>query len=144
MPLSNVDYEIPRTNRADSKMAAAIEDAVKETVAAMPATTAAAQPLTAAPPAILAVQWNDSSEENQPPPMDPAPFPMRDFSVRLDAAKSNLGRPPQAAEEWPALLDQAITLLEGISQHPALGEFSAQKRRLDEIEQRLGYGAYPQ
>jgi len=51
MPLSNVDYEIPRTNRADSKMAAAIEDAVKETVAAMPATTAPAQPLTAAPPA---------------------------------------------------------------------------------------------
>jgi hypothetical protein len=50
----------------------------------------------------------------------------------------------QSAEELQALLEQAITLLEWMSQHPALRDYGDHQRRLDEIEQRMGYGAYPQ
>jgi len=68
----------------------------------------------------------------------------RDFKNRFDAAQDRIGNHAQSGEELEGLLDQAITLLESISQHPAIREYSANKRKLEEIEQRLGYGAYPQ
>ncbi|MGP8200210.1 MAG: hypothetical protein ACLQU4_11990 [Limisphaerales bacterium] len=68
----------------------------------------------------------------------------RDFRTRFDAARAGVESQAQSAEELQALLDQAITLLESVSQHPALRDYSANQRKLEEIEQRLGYGAYPQ
>jgi hypothetical protein len=61
----------------------------------------------------------------------------RDFKNRFDAAQGRINNHAQDAEELPALLDQAITLLESVSQHPALRDYGANKRKLEEIEQRL-------
>jgi len=66
------------------------------------------------------------------------------YKDRFDAARRAAQEQGQNAEEMQALLEQAITLLERVSQHPALADYSAQRRRLEEIEQRLGSGAYPQ
>jgi hypothetical protein len=60
-----------------------------------------------------------------------------DLKNRFDTARGGLGNQAQSAEELQALLDQAITLLESVSQHPALRDYSANKRMLEEIEQRL-------
>jgi hypothetical protein len=68
----------------------------------------------------------------------------RDFKNRFDAAQGRIRNQSQDADELQTLLDQAITLLESVSQHPAIRDYNANKRKLDEIEQRLGYGAYPQ
>jgi hypothetical protein len=68
----------------------------------------------------------------------------RDLKNRFDAVQGGVRNQAQSAEEMQALLDQAITLLESVSQHPAFQDYSANQRRLEEIEQRLGYGAYPQ
>jgi cell division septation protein DedD len=67
----------------------------------------------------------------------------RDLKNRFDAAQSRI-RDNAQSEELEALLDQAVTLLESLSQHPAIRDYSANQRKLEEIEQRLGYGSYPQ
>lgn len=69
--------------------------------------------------------------------------PVQNFQSRLDAVQVQLTTQNQD-DPWQELLDQAIRLLESVSRHPALQDYSANKRKLDEIEQRLGYGAYPQ
>jgi hypothetical protein len=68
----------------------------------------------------------------------------RDFKNRFDAARDRLRNDAQNPDEMQELLDQAITLLDSISQHPAIRDYGASKRKLEEIEQRLGYGSYPQ
>lgn len=68
----------------------------------------------------------------------------RDFKNRFDAVRGLIGNHAEDGEELRELLEQAITLLESISQHPAIQDYSANQRKLEEIEQRLGYGAYPQ
>jgi len=68
----------------------------------------------------------------------------RDFQNRFDAAQGRIRNQAQSADELQALLDQIITLLESLSQHPAIRDYSANQRKLEEIEQRLGYGSYPQ
>jgi hypothetical protein len=68
----------------------------------------------------------------------------RDLTNRLDAVRRNIGNNAESAGDLQALLDQAITLLESLSQHPAIRDHGANKRKLEEIEQRLNYGAYPQ
>jgi hypothetical protein len=40
-------------------------------------------------------------------------------------------------EELQGLLDQAVTLLESVSQHPALQDAADMKRRLENVESRL-------
>jgi hypothetical protein len=67
-----------------------------------------------------------------------------DLRNRFEAARAGAQNQAQSAEELQALLEQAITLLEFASQHPALRDYSANQQKLEEIEQRLGYGAYPQ
>ena len=67
-----------------------------------------------------------------------------DFQNRFEAAQGRIRNQPQGTEELQALLDQAITLLEAFSRHSAIRDYEANKRQLDEIEQRLGYGSYPQ
>jgi hypothetical protein len=61
----------------------------------------------------------------------------RDFQNRFDAARGRIGNHAQSAGELQALLDQAIRLLESVSQHPALRDAADMKRRLDTMEQRL-------
>ena len=61
----------------------------------------------------------------------------RDLRNRFDAARGGVGNQAQSAEESQALLDQAITLLESVSRHPAIRDYSANQRKLEEIEQRL-------
>ena len=60
-----------------------------------------------------------------------------DLRNRFDAARGGVGNQAQSAEETQALLDQAITLLESVSRHPAIRDYSANQRKLEEIEQRL-------
>jgi hypothetical protein len=67
----------------------------------------------------------------------------RDLRNRFDAARSRIRNNAQG-EELQALLDQAVALLESLSLHPAIRDHAANKRKLEEIEQRLGYGSYPQ
>jgi hypothetical protein len=62
----------------------------------------------------------------------------RDLKNRVDSARGGVRSQAQGAEELEALLDQAVTLLESVSRHPALRDHSANQRKLDEIEQRLG------
>jgi hypothetical protein len=61
----------------------------------------------------------------------------RGLKNRFDAARGGVRNQAQSAEELQALLDQAVTLLESVSQHPAIRDWSAQKRKLEDIEQRL-------
>ena len=61
-----------------------------------------------------------------------------DLKNRFDSAQDRVRNQAQSDEELQALLDQAITLLESVSQHPALRDYSANQRKLEEIEQRLG------
>jgi hypothetical protein len=60
-----------------------------------------------------------------------------DFRNRFDSAQGRIGNHGQNTEELEALLDQAVTLLESVSQHPAIRDYGANKRKLEEIEQRL-------
>jgi hypothetical protein len=66
------------------------------------------------------------------------------FGSRIFAAQDRLKNQADSRQQWEALLDQAVTLLESISQHPAVRDYNATKRKLDEIEQRLESGGYPQ
>jgi len=59
----------------------------------------------------------------------------RDFQNRFDAAQSRISNQSQNAEELPQLLDQAVTLLEAVANHPAITNYSALKQRLDNVEQ---------
>jgi hypothetical protein len=68
----------------------------------------------------------------------------RELKNRFDAAQGGVRNQAQSTEELEALLDQAVTLLESVSRHPAIRDYSANQRKLEEIEQRLGYGSYPQ
>ena len=66
-----------------------------------------------------------------------------EYKNRFDAAQGRL-KNNSSNEEAQALLEQAIALLESLSEHPAIQDYGENKRKLDEIEQRLGYGSYPQ
>jgi hypothetical protein len=61
----------------------------------------------------------------------------REFQNRIDAAKSQIRNQSQNVEELQGLLDQAVTLLESVSQHPALQDAADMKRRLENVESRL-------
>ena len=61
----------------------------------------------------------------------------RDLKNRFDAAQGGVRNQAQSAEELQALLEQAVTLLESVSRHPAIRDYSANQRKLEEIEQRL-------
>ncbi len=98
----------------------------------------------AGPPLIVRPSQAPPEEQTENTAGPEWPGAGRDLQNRFDAAQGRIGNPGQRAEELQALLDQAIALLEAVSQHPALRDYSASKRQLDEIEQRLGYGAYPQ
>lgn len=108
-------------------------------------------PPTAAPAGEDAPTWEDAPDlPPSPPPSElqesPAPAAAAagaDFERRFDAVQSRL-QTASPDDPVPALLDRALTLLESISQHPALRDYSATQRKLEEIEQRLGAGAYPQ
>jgi hypothetical protein len=65
-----------------------------------------------------------------------APDSSGNFKIRFDAVRGRIGNQGQDGE-LEAMLDQAITLLESLSQQPAIRDYSANQRRLDEIEQRL-------
>jgi len=67
-----------------------------------------------------------------------------DLINRFDSALGRIRNPEQSGEEAEALLNQVVALLEAVSRHPALRDYSANQRKLDEIEQRLSSGAYPQ
>jgi hypothetical protein len=60
---------------------------------------------------------------------------------RFDAARSGVQNHAQSAEELQALLDQAITLLESVSRHPAIRDAADMQRRLEQIESRLALSA---
>lgn len=68
----------------------------------------------------------------------------RDFENRIDAARNRIGTQDDHEDETQALLERAVGLLETVSAHPAIRDYAATKRKLEEIEQRLGYGSYPQ
>lgn len=108
------------------------------------------------PPVNLPVEWNDSPSESeetqrrgalQTPEMPGSAKTLAKvgrYQTRLETARTRLRDQAEPEKEWAALVEQAIALLDSISQHPALTNYAANKRKLDEVEQRLGYGAYPQ
>jgi len=108
----------------------------KEPIAENPAE----QPPVQAP---LPVAEVDSGPSAQPDGVA-APINTGAYKIRIDAAQSQIQGQAQGGTELEELLERAITLLETVTQHPALRDFSDYQRRLDEIEQRLSQGSYPQ
>ena len=60
------------------------------------------------------------------------------FKNRIDAARGRIDDRNQDAGE---LLEQAVTLLETLAQHPALEDYASIKQRLDTVEQMLNSSA---
>lgn len=60
-----------------------------------------------------------------------------DYKGRIDTARSRIGNQEQGMEQLQELLEQAVSLLETLSTHPAIRDYDSNKRKLDEIEQRL-------
>jgi hypothetical protein len=77
---------------------------------------------------------DEQTEKAGPPELSGAG---RDFKNRFDTAQGGVRSQAQSAGELEGLLDQALTLLESLSRHPALHDYAANQRKLEEIEQRL-------
>ncbi len=81
-----------------------------------------------------------AEQDESPPESIPTEQPGnvgRDFRNRFDSARSRIRNDAQNTEELPELLDQAVTLLETLANHPATTDYSAIKQRLDNVEQIL-------
>jgi hypothetical protein len=66
------------------------------------------------------------------------------YKIRIDAAQDQIQRQSADTDGLEELLERAISLLETVARHPAMREYADHQQRLDEVEQRLSQGAYPQ
>jgi len=141
MPLTRVHHEAlarPRRKRA-------IRTIVQHKQSAPPPAPPFAPAPSPTPPAEPEAEPGQAAPAVPPadtPPEAADVFVQRAFQSRLDAAQGRLQTQNQD-DGLETLLDKAITLLETISLHPALRDYSANLRKIEEIEQRLMQGAYP-
>jgi hypothetical protein len=166
MPISRVDYEIAPADTVElptvdfAGVSAAAQALADATVTAPPAVSAQPAKDTpgdagqgeeaakatvkpAAPPAKVVIAKQPPA--SQPPPEEPDENAVRpewsgggsDFANRLDSVRGRLNNQASGAGELPALLDQAVTLLETLAAHPAMADYAVLKQRLDNVEQIL-------
>lgn len=66
------------------------------------------------------------------------------FKAKIDSAESSANSRNDGTDEYEALLQRAITILDKLTSQRGPGNSDAMQQQLNNIEQRLASGAYPQ
>jgi hypothetical protein len=130
MPLTKVHYERAHVVRRKKTARVSVKKIAKVAPAAPPPAPTPVEEDAAIPPEITPA----------PVPEQPAAPAPEVFQSRLDAIQVQASSQDQT-DQWQELLNQAITLLESISRHPALQDYAANKHKLDDLQQLIEQSA---